>query len=241
MSVTLKAGLGWGKSRKGSCVCAKDRGPGGHLCVEPRRGRAPGRGKGGNCRIPPTVVQTCQSGGWTGAGAKLEGRGAGSQGCAAQRPLSLHKHQARAHTDIPSELDSHRSVDRPRWAQRHTPVCPRHHTHTQIPDALTNTLRCTCGHIHPCFWFPPCVKCRDTASGWVAGAGPQSWALSTVYCPTGMTPPGSDAPLGQRSWSRGRTGADPLSACTRHLPTRASPLRMAGWGPAPSRLIWGPA
>jgi len=90
MSVTLKAGLGWGKSRKGSCVCAKDRGPGGHLCVEPRRGRAPGRGKGGNCRIPPTVVQTCQSGGWTGAGAKLA---ASSPSDLAEKPFCCGSHR----------------------------------------------------------------------------------------------------------------------------------------------------
>lgn len=121
------------------------------------------------------------------AGTKPEGRGAGSQGCAPQRPPVPPQTPRHAHTDMPSELDSHRFVHRPRRAQRHT----------QIADALINTLGYTCGHTHPCLWFFPCITCRNTASGWVTEAGPLSWALSTVYCPTGMTPPGSELGAGE--------------------------------------------
>lgn len=57
MSGTLKAGLGWGKSGKGS-----------HLCVEPRRGRAPGRSKWAAARSPQLQPKPVKAEGRTGQG-----------------------------------------------------------------------------------------------------------------------------------------------------------------------------
>lgn len=130
-------------------------------------------------------------------------------------PCPTAKTQAHAHR--PSEFDSHTDsrIVPDGLTDTHAQTHTHTHTHTNV---LTGTLRSTCGHIHPCFWFLPCVKCWNTASGWVTEASldsplPLSWAWPTVRCPTGMKPPGSAA-----SWGRGADTGEGLGhIATRHL------------------------
>ena len=140
----------------------------------------------GDCRIPPPLLQCkpVRTQGRTGPGMGIgvEGHMWPTAICLPPLPSPpRHVHpqrcpQSSIHTNIRVYAQTGSAT------HKGTPM------HTQIPDALVNTLRCSCGHTHPLIWFLPCVRCQNTASGWVTEAGsflPQTGPC-LVYFPAGL-------------------------------------------------------
>ena len=126
-------------------------------------------------------------------GLRKEGHRTGSQGCMAARAICpsvnthsgthvhIHKHR---HTRVPSELNSHRDSHTCPDGPRDTKAHPCNHTHTHKYKGTLRHVNTRCPHKHTqvpvrsleplCFCFLPCIKCRNTTSGWIAEAGRDS-------------------------------------------------------------------
>lgn len=143
-------------------------GQGGRLCVEPRRGRAARTSKWGDCRIPPQLqCKPVRAQGRTGPGMGIGVEGHVWHTATCLPPLPSPPRHVHPQRCPQSSIHTNIRVYAQTGSETHkgTPM------HTQIPDALVNTLRCSCGHTHPLIWFLPCVRCQNTASGWVTEAG----------------------------------------------------------------------
>ena len=134
-------------------------------------------------------------------GLRKEGHRTGSQGCVAARRAicpSVNTHSGththtHTHRHTPSALSSHRFThtcpDGLRHTQRYTHATI--HTHTHKYKGTLRHINTRCPHKHTrvpvrshaplCSGFLPCIKCRNTASGWIVEAG----RVSVAYHKTG--------------------------------------------------------
>lgn len=140
MSVALKAGWGAGEEQEGQLHVCKGPGARWPLVLGAQESRGPREKQGGDCRLPTTVVPTCQSRGRTEQGPGWwqgpSRRGVEPAARVAQHSelLSLHRHQARAR-DMPSELASRLWTGPDGLRDTHGYVHAHTHTHT-LPTAL---------------------------------------------------------------------------------------------------------
>ena len=167
------------------------------------RGRATGRSKEGQVPDPQVKYKHIRAEGESRGCRREEESGAQEGGSQSWKPglcgckkshLSLCKHTLRhtnthAHTLRAQFTQIHTHV--PRRAQRHIKVYPCNHTHTHTHkyEGTLRHINTRCPHKHTrvpvrshaplCSGFLPCIKYRNTASGWIVEAG------SVAYHKTG--------------------------------------------------------